>query len=324
MNKSIKSRILAVSAAIIASLSLAGCGSTSGSSETTASSADANTAAADTNSADTTAADAAGTDTSMSGAIAVVSREGGSGTRGAFIELMGIEEKDAEGNKNDRTTDEALIANSTNVVMTQVAGNEGGIGYISLGSLDNTVKAVKVDGTEATVDNVIAGTYKVSRPFNIATKGDISEVAQDFINYIMSAEGQQIINDNKYIPVDTAAAAFTSNNAEGTVVVGGSSSVSPVMEKLAEAYKAVNTNAKVEIQTTDSSSGMKAAIDGTVDIGMASRELKDEEKAELTPTVIAMDGIAVIVNNANPIEDISSEQIKQIYVGEITDWSAVK
>ena len=313
MNKSIKSRILAVSAAIIASLSLAGCGSTSGSSETTASSADANTAA-----------DAAGTDTSMSGAIAVVSREGGSGTRGAFIELMGIEEKDAEGNKNDRTTDEALIANSTNVVMTQVAGNEGGIGYISLGSLDNTVKAVKVDGTEATVDNVIAGTYKVSRPFNIATKGDISEVAQDFINYIMSAEGQQIINDNKYIPVDTAAAAFTSNNAEGTVVVGGSSSVSPVMEKLAEAYKAVNTNAKVEIQTTDSSSGMKASIDGTVDIGMASRELKDEEKAELTPTVIAMDGIAVIVNNANPIEDISSEQIKQIYVGEITDWSAVK
>ena len=313
MNKSIKSRILAVSAAIIASLSLAGCGSTSGSSETTASSADANTAAA-----------AAGTGTSMSGAIAVVSREGGSGTRGAFIELMGIEEKDAEGNKNDRTTDEALIANSTNVVMTQVAGNEGGIGYISLGSLDNTVKAVKVDGTEATVDNVIAGTYKVSRPFNIATKGDVSEVAQDFINYIMSAEGQQIINDNKYIPVDTAAAAFTSNNAEGTVVVGGSSSVSPVMEKLAEAYKAVNTNAKVEIQTTDSSSGMKAAIDGTVDIGMASRELKDEEKAELTPTVIAMDGIAVIVNNANPIEDISSEQIKQIYVGEITDWSAVK
>lgn len=313
MNKSIKSRILAVSAAIIASLSLAGCGSTSGSSETTASSADANTAA-----------DAAGTDTSMSGAIAVVSREGGSGTRGAFIELMGIEEKDAEGNKNDRTTDEALIANSTNVVMTQVAGNEGGIGYISLGSLDNTVKAVKVDGTEATVDNVIAGTYKVSRPFNIATKGDISEVAQDFINYIMSAEGQQIINDNKYIPVDTAAEAFTSNNAEGTVVVGGSSSVSPVMEKLAEAYKAVNTNAKVEIQTTDSSSGMKAAIDGTVDIGMASRELKDEEKAELTPTVIAMDGIAVIVNNANPIEDISSEQIKQIYVGEITDWSEVK
>lgn len=319
MNKSIKSRILAVSAAIIASLSLAGCGSTSGSSETTASSADANTAAADT-----TAADAAGTDTSMSGAIAVVSREGGSGTRGAFIELMGIEEKDAEGNKNDRTTDEALIANSTNVVMTQVAGNEGGIGYISLGSLDNTVKAVKVDGTEATVDNVIAGTYKVSRPFNIATKGDVSEVAQDFINYIMSAEGQQIINDNKYIPVDTAAAAFTSNNAEGTVVVGGSSSVSPVMEKLAEAYKAVNTNAKVEIQTTDSSSGMKAAIDGTVDIGMASRELKDEEKAELTPTVIAMDGIAVIVNNANPIENISSEQIKQIYVGEITDWSEVK
>lgn len=319
MNKSIKSRILAVSAAIIASLSLAGCGSTSGSSETTASSADANTAAADT-----TAEDAAGTDTSMSGAIAVISREGGSGTRGAFIELMGIEEKDAEGNKNDRTTDEALIANSTNVVMTQVAGNEGGIGYISLGSLDNTVKAVKVDGTEATVDNVIAGTYKVSRPFNIATKGDISEAAQDFINYIMSAEGQQIINDNKYIPVDSAAAAFTSNNAEGTVVVGGSSSVSPVMEKLAEAYKAVNTNAKVEIQTTDSSSGMKAAIDGTVDIGMASRELKDEEKAELTPTVIAMDGIAVIVNNANPIEDISSEQIKQIYVGEITDWSAVK
>lgn len=309
MKKTFLSRFIAVSAALTACLALAGCGSSgSGSGDTT-------TAGGDTNSSSASAS---------VGAIAVVSREGGSGTRGAFIELMGIEVKGEDGSKTDRTTDEALIANSTNVVMTQVAGNVGGIGYISLGSLDDTVKAVTVDGTEATVDNILAGTYKVSRPFNIAVKGDVSDAAKDFMNYILSAEGQAVVQEKNFIPVDSAAAAFSSNGAEGKVVVGGSSSVSPVMEKLAESYQAVNPNVKIEIQTTDSSSGMKAAMDGTVDIGMASRELKDEEKASLTPTVIAMDGIAVIVNKENPVNALTSEQIMKIYTGEITSWDAVQ
>lgn len=307
MKKTFLSRFIAVSAALTAGLALAGCGSSgSGSGDTT-------TAGGDTNSSSASV-----------GAIAVVSREGGSGTRGAFIELMGIEVKGEDGSKTDRTTDEALIANSTNVVMTQVAGNVGGIGYISLGSLDDTVKAVTVDGTEATVDNILAGTYKVSRPFNIAVKGDVSDAAKDFMNYILSSEGQAVVQEKNFIPVDSAAAAFSSNGAEGKVVVGGSSSVSPVMEKLAESYQAVNPNVKIEIQTTDSSSGMKAAMDGTVDIGMASRELKDEEKASLTPTVIAMDGIAVIVNKENPVNALTSEQIMKIYTGEITSWDAVQ
>lgn len=310
MKKTFLSRFIAVSAALTACLALAGCGSSgSGSGDTTT------TAGGDTNSSSASA--------SVS-AIAVVSREGGSGTRGAFIELMGIEVKGEDGSKTDRTTDEALIANSTNVVMTQVAGNVGGIGYISLGSLDDTVKAVTVDGTEATVDNILAGTYKVSRPFNIAVKGDVSDAAKDFMNYILSAEGQAVVQEKNFIPVDSAAAAFSSNGAEGKVVVGGSSSVSPVMEKLAESYQAVNPNVKIEIQTTDSSSGMKAAMDGTVDIGMASRELKDEEKASLTPTVIAMDGIAVIVNKENPVNALTSDQIMKIYTGEITSWDAVQ
>ncbi|MCI7351912.1 MAG: substrate-binding domain-containing protein [Ruminococcus sp.] len=308
MKKTFLSRFIAVSAALTAGLALAGCGSSgSGSGDTTT------TAGGDTNSSSASV-----------GAIAVVSREGGSGTRGAFIELMGIEVKGEDGSKTDRNTDEALIANSTNVVMTQVAGNVGGIGYISLGSLDDTVKAVTVDGTEATVDNILAGTYKVSRPFNIAVKGDVSDAAKDFMNYILSAEGQAVVQEKNFIPVDSAAAAFSSNGAEGKVVVGGSSSVSPVMEKLAESYQAVNPNVKIEIQTTDSSSGMKAAMDGTVDIGMASRELKDEEKASLTPTVIAMDGIAVIVNKENPVNALTSEQIMKIYTGEITSWDAVQ
>ena len=257
-----------------------------------------------------------------SGDITICSREDGSGTRGAFIELFGIEEKDADGNKVDNTTEAAKITNSTSVMLSTVAQDVNAIGYVSLGSLDDSVKAVKIDGAEATVDNIKSGTYKIARPFNIATKGEVSEAAQDFINYIMSGDGQKVISDNGYIG-DDSAAAFESNGAEGKVVVGGSSSVSPVMEKLIEAYKAVNANVEIELQTSDSTTGMTGAADGTLDIGMASRELKDSETEEgLIATKIAMDGIAVIVNQENPVEDLSSDTVKGIFTGGTTTWDA--
>lgn len=261
---------------------------------------------------------------SKSQTITVVSREDGSGTRGAFIELFGIEEKDASGKKVDNTTDDATITNSTEVMMTTVAGDEAAIGYTSLGALNSSIKALKVDGAEATAANVKSGTYKISRPFNIATKGTVSEVTQDFINYILSEDGQKIVESNGYISQGNSG-AFTSNGASGKIVVAGSSSVTPVMQKLLEAYQKVNTGAKIELQENDSTTGMTAAIDGTCDIGMASRELKDSEKsAGLTNQVIALDGIAVIVNNKNSASNITSEQVKAIFTGETTDWNNVK
>lgn len=261
---------------------------------------------------------------SKSQTITVVSREDGSGTRGAFIELFGIEEKDASGKKVDNTTDDATITNSTEVMMTTVAGDEAAIGYTSLGALNSSIKALKVDGAEATAANVKSGTYKISRPFNIATKGTVSEVTQDFINYILSEDGQKIVESNGYISQGNSG-VFTSNGASGKIVVAGSSSVTPVMEKLLEAYQKVNTGAKIELQESDSTTGMTAAIDGTCDIGMASRELKDSEKsAGLTNQVIALDGIAVIVNNKNSASNITSEQVKAIFTGETTDWNNVK
>ena len=270
-----------------------------------------------------TTTDAAG-DFDTSSDISVVSREDGSGTRGAFIELFGVEEKDANGDKVDYTTDEAIIANSTEIVMTTVAGDDYAIGYSSLGSLNDTVKAVKIDGAEPTADNINNGSYTISRPFNIATKGDVSDVAQDFINYIMSADGQQIIEDNGYIKASDAG-AFESNGASGKIVVAGSSSVTPVMEKLQEAYQKVNSGAEIEIQESDSTTGMTAAMDGTCDIGMASRELKDTEiNGGLTATVIAKDGIAIIVNKNNPTEDLTKDQVNSIFRGEVTTWDEVK
>ncbi len=256
-------------------------------------------------------------------AINVITRENGSGTRGAFIELFGIEEEDADGNKVDKTTENAVTQSSTNAVMSTVSGDAYAIGYISLGSLNDTVKALKVDGAEATIENIKDGTYKVSRPFNIATKEGVSEAAQDFINFIMSAEGQAIIEEEGYISQE-AGEAFSSNNASGKVVVAGSSSVTPVMEKLAEAYQKVNTNVTIDVQQSDSSTGMQMAAEGTCDIGMASRELKDSEKETLTPTTIALDGIAVIVNKDNSNDDITSENVKAIFTGEITTWGDVK
>ena len=258
-----------------------------------------------------------GESTGTSGAIHVVSREDGSGTRGAFVELTGVED-----DNGDNTTVEAEIANRTDAVLTTVAGNEAAIGYISLGSLNETVKAVTVDGVEATVDNVKSGDYTLSRPFNIATKGEPTGVAADFIGFIMSADGQAIVGED-YITVNDNAEAFTSDGSSGHITVGGSSSVSPVMEQLIEAYKAVNPNAQIDLQTSDSTSGMTGAMDGTFAIGMASRELKDEEAAELTGTAIALDGIAVIVNTANTVDNLTMDQIRSIYVGETTDWADV-
>ncbi len=254
-----------------------------------------------------------------SGEISVVSREDGSGTRGAFVELFGIEEK-IDGEKVDMTTEEASVTNSTSVMMTTVAGDENAIGYISLGSLNDTVKALKIDGVEASVENVADDSYKVSRPFNIITGEEVSAEAQDFINFILSAEGQQIVEDNGYIKVDDAAQAYESTNPSGKVVISGSSSVTPVMEKLSEAYQEVNKDMTIEVQQSDSTTGITSAKDGICDIGMASRDLKDEEKDGLTATVIAKDGIAVIVNNTNEMEDMTSEQVKSIFTGETTEW----
>lgn len=253
--------------------------------------------------------------------ISVVTREEGSGTRDAFTELTGVLVKDGD-NKTDNTTTSAVTINSTEAVITNVKDNEAAIGYISLGSLNDTVKALKIGGVEATADNVKSGDYAVSRPFNIAYKGELSEAAQDFVDYIMSSDGQKIVSDNGYVTVSENA-AYSGKKPSGKISVAGSSSVSPVMEKLAEAYQKVNTNAKVEIQTSDSSAGMQSAMGGTCDIGMASRDLKDEEKSALKVETIAKDGIAVIVNNANTCDDLTLDQVKSIYTGETTVWSDI-
>ncbi len=310
-------KLIALSmAALCVAASLAGCSSSSTSEESSAASASTSAASAESSAA------ASGESTEgMSGAISVVSREDGSGTRGAFIELMGVEEKDESGNKVDKTVDTAEITNSTAVMMTTIAGNPAAIGYISLGSLNDSVKALQIDGTEATVENIKNGTYKVARPFNIVTKSDVSETAQDFINFIMSDEGQAVVEENGYVSQGSTG-AFSGGQVSGKVTVAGSSSVTPVMEKLAEAYKAINPNVEIEVQMSDSTTGVTSAIEGICDIGMASREIKEEETAQgVTGQVIAMDGIAIIVNNENPISALESSQVKDIFTGAVTDWS---
>ena len=288
---------------VLAVSAFAGCGSASSSS----------------NGSSGAGSDAAKFDASKT--ISVVTREEGSGTRDAFTELTGVLVKDGD-NKTDNTTTSAVTINSTEAVITNVKDNEAAIGYISLGSLNDTVKALKIGGVEATADNVKSGDYAVSRPFNIAYKGELSDVAQDFVDYIMSSDGQKIVSDNGYVTVSENA-AYNGKKPSGKISVAGSSSVSPVMEKLAEAYQQVNTNAKVEIQTSDSSAGMQSAMGGTCDIGMASRDLKDEEKSALKVETIAKDGIAVIVNNANTCDDLTLDQVKSIYTGETTVWSDI-
>ena len=306
---------------------LAGCGGNSNSSSSAAdssaseSSSSTSSASSESSASESeSSSEASAEGTSASGPITVVSREDGSGTRGAFVELIGVVDEE----DNDMTTVDATISNSTEVVIQTVAGNTGAIGYISLGSLDDTVKGVNIDGVEPTAENIENGTYTVSRPFNVATKGELTnEAAQDFMNYIMSAEGQAVVEEEGYIPVE-GAEAFTSTNPSGSVTISGSSSVSPLMEKLKEAYEAVNPNVSIELQTSDSTTGMTSTINGMCDIGMASRELKQEELDQgLVNTVIATDGIAIIVNNDSPIEELTSEQVRDIYLGNITDWSEI-
>ncbi len=300
-----KRKLFAIAMSVMCTAALmTGCGSSNG-----ASSSDAGS----------------GADTgSTSQPISVVSREDGSGTRGAFVELTGVEEKDADGNKTDNTTADAIISNSTEIMMTTVSGDEYAIGYSSTGSLNDTVKALNVDGVEPTAQNIKDGKYSLSRPFNIATKGTPGKLAQDFIDYILSEEGQKVVEDNGYIASVDDAKVFKSSGESGKLVVAGSSSVTPVMEKLAEAYKAVNKKAEIEIQESDSTTGMTAAADGTCDIGMASRELEDSEKDKgLTSQAIALDGIAVIVNTQNTRTEITTDMVKKIFTGEVTDWSDV-
>ena len=315
-----KKVIVAMMLMAMTATTVAGCGSNDTAADTTTETAAEDTTADTADAAEDTAADTAAAG-AASGAISVLSREDGSGTRGAFIELFGIEQKDADGNKVDNTIDSAEITNSTSVMMTTVAGNKAAIGYVSLGSLDESqVKAVLIDGAEATAENVKSGTYKVSRPFNIATKGDPDGLAKDFIDFILSEEGQAVVEENGNVSEGNTG-AFEGTKPEGKITVGGSSSVTPVMEKLKESYTAVNPNATIEVQQSDSTTGMTSTIDGTYDIGMASRELKDEEAAQLTPQVIALDGIAVIVNKENPITALPSEDVLNISAGVPTDWS---
>lgn len=307
-------------AALIAVAALAGCSTDSTSSNSSTSGTNSGSTAQNSSAADDSSTPATKLDT----AITVVSREDGSGTRGAFVELMGIQQKNADGEEEDMTRGDAEIINSTNGVMMSVAGNVDAIGYISLGSLNDSVKAVDVNGVEVTVDNIKSGEYVVARPFVICyqqAKLDDNEAAKDFVKYIESVEGQAVISDNGYIAIE-ATENYTASGISGAISLNGSTSVGPVMEKLAEAYKALNPDVAIDVQQTGSGAGITAATEGTCDIGMSSRDLKQEEiDAGLTPLKIADDGIAVIVNLENPIEDISSDEIMKIYTGEINNWS---
>ena len=318
-----KKRFLALGTALaVSAIMMVGCGATEKADDTAADTTQ-NTEAEETGAAEE-ADNTVEESTDFSGMISPVSREDGSGTRGAFIELFGIETKDADGNKIDNTTDLAEITNSTSVMMTTVQGNEYAIGYVSLGSLNDSVKALNIDGAEATVDNIKSGTYKISRPFNIVTKEGLSEVAADFVKYIMSEDGQAVVEDNGYISQGNEG-AYEASGLSGKVTVAGSSSVTPVMEKLKEAYMAVNPDVEIEVQQSDSTTGVNSAIEGICDIGMASRELKDSEASEgITAQAIALDGIAVVVNLNNPISDMTSEQARSIFTGETQDWSDIK
>lgn len=269
-----------------------------------------------------------GKEFNTSKAINVVSREDGSGTRGAFIELFGIEVKDSNGNKKDMTTKETVTAPKTDIMLTNIAGDEYAIGYVSLGSLNATIKALDIDGVAASSANVKNGTYKVSRPFNIATKSETagpnvdSPLTKDFIDFILSKDGQDVVAKS-YIAINDNATPYAGNKPSGKVVVAGSSSVTPIMEKLKEAYIEINPNAKIDIQMTDSTSGMTSTIDGTCDIGMSSRELKASEKEKLTEIQIALDGIAVIVNNKNVATNIKKDDVRKIFTGETTKWNEI-
>ena len=311
--------VAAVVTAAAMMMSLAACGSSASESAPAAESTAASSSEAASSEAASEAAPAADFDADQD--ITVISREDGSGTRGAFIELTGVEEKNADGQKVDNTTEAAAIQSSTNGVMTAVANDETAIGYISLGSLNDSVKAVKVGGVEASAETVQDGSYTLARPFNIVTNGEATDpVAVDFIAYCLSKDGQALATEEGY--VGSEGEDYTSTQPEGKITVGGSTSVSPLMEKLIEAYKTVNPNAALELLTSDSTTGVSGALDGSYTIGMASRELKDSEtEGGAVATVLALDGIAVVVNPANTVEDLTVDQIKGVYTGELTVWS---
>lgn len=283
------------------------------------------------------------------GYIGVVSREDGSGTRGAFVEIVGVVDED----DNDMTTLDAVIQNSTNGVMQTVAGDVQAIGYISLGSLGDAVKGLAVDGVEVTSENVTNGSYPIARPFNVAWSKDteLSDVATDFLDFVYSAQGQTIVEEEGYVQVTRSAGeeaeevtqeetteaesteesseetvelpSYEAAGLEGTIEVVGSTSVSPIMEKLAEAYSELNEGVTINITSNGSSAGMEAAMNGTAELGMASRDLTDDEKGALNYDAVAIDGIAVIVHTENPLSDISLEHVKQIFLGEVTEWEEI-
>lgn len=259
--------------------------------------------------------------TSASSSINVITREQGSGTRSAFIELTGILEKEGD-KKVDKTYAEAAVQSSTDAVMTAVAKDEASIGYISLGSLNDTVKALKIDDVEATPDHIKDGSYKLSRPFNVAYKKDLPATAQDFLDFIMSEDGQKIVDSQGYIS-EKPTGAYQAKGNTGHITIAGSTSVTPLMEKLVEAYKQKNPEISIDIQSNGSSAGMNAAMEGSADLGMASRELKAKEKDALACTVIAKDGIAVIVNKNNPIDSMTLAQLKDVFTGTITTYSDI-
>ncbi len=310
--------VAAVVTAAAMMMSLAACGSSAADSTPVASESTA--ASSEAASSEAASAESTG-DFDTDQDITVISREDGSGTRGAFIELTGVEEKNADGQKVDNTTEAAAIQSSTNGVMTAVANDETAVGYISLGSLNDSVKAVKVGGVDASAETVQDGSYTLARPFNIVTNGEATDpVAVDFIAYCLSKDGQALATEEGY--VGSEGEDYISTQPEGKITVGGSSSVSPLMEKLIEAYKTVNPNAELELLTSDSTTGVSGALDGSYTIGMASRELKDSEtEGGAMATVLALDGIAVVINPANTVEDLTVDQIKGIYTGELTVWS---
>lgn len=258
--------------------------------------------------------------TASGGAITVISREDGSGTRDAFTELMEI--IDEQG--NDATVDTAEITNSTSVMMSTVNGNANAIGYVSLGSLSDEVKALSLDGVAPSTQTVKDGSYKLQRPFNIAyNETSLSDAAKDFIRYIMSTQAAEVINEEGYIAMDTAE-DYKASGLSGTVTLAGSTSVAPLMNVLADKYEILNPNVKIEIQESGSSAGIQSAIEGAVNIAMSSRNLKDEESKVLASKKIALDGIAVIVNSSNGLNNITSAHLKDIYTGKVTKWEEVK
>ena len=247
--------------------------------------------------------------------IAVFTREDGSGTRSAFIEITGV---------GDDMYVEAVVQNETAQILTSVETNEAGIGYVSVGSLSDSVKALEIDGVLPSNDTIMDGTYTLQRPFLVVVTDEKKDdpLVQDFIDFMLSAQGQEI-SASRWTMVLSNAHTYESSGLTGLLTVGGSTSVEPLMQRLREAYIALNPGVEIEVSGGGSGTGINQATEGILDIGMSSRELRDAEKEELTDIAIALDGVAVIVNKANPINELSIEQVKEIFTGEKTRWNQI-